>query len=52
MDGAGLDDAGVDAAEAEGLAGWGADEAKRVVSEALGEFGAAGVGFFGNLDDG
>lgn len=51
-DGAGLDDAGVDAAEAEGLAGWRTDEAEGLVAEALGEFGAAGVGFFGDFDDG
>lgn len=47
-----MNDAGVDAAEAEGLAGWGADEAKGIVAEALGELGAAGVGFGGDFEHG
>lgn len=51
-DGAGSDDAGVDAAEAEGLAGWGTDEAEGLMAEALGEFGAAGVGFVGDFEHG
>ena len=47
-----MDYAGVDAAEAQGLTGWGADEAKGVVAETLGELGAAGMGLLGDFEYG